>query len=114
MQKVELSTFQSGAVIELFNEEMDKVLSNIADENTAANVERSITVKISIKPDKTRRTAQVKTQVSSTLAKMNPAESLLWFDKDDKGKLSAFEDDPAPSLFDGDEKIKPFPAANER
>ena len=33
MRKVELQTIQNGAVFDLFNEELLKVLSNIEDEN---------------------------------------------------------------------------------
>ena len=72
MRKVELQTIQNGAVFDLFNEELSKVLLNIEDENTVANQERSITIKIAIKPDKTRRTGEVKTQVSATLLTAKP------------------------------------------
>ena len=98
MQKIELQTIQNGAVLDLFSEEFKKVLANIEDENTAANSERSITIKIAIKPDKTRRTGEVKVQVSSTLAKIKPAESFLFFDKDEAGKFSAYAEDLGPEL----------------
>jgi len=98
MNKIELPTFQCGAVIDFFDEELKKILANIEDENTVADKERSITIKIAIKPDKTRRTGSVKMQASSTLAKTRPAESLLFFDRDEAGKFSAYEDDPGPEL----------------
>jgi len=98
VQKIELQTIQNGAVLDLFGEEFKKVLANIEDENTAANQERSVTIKVAIKPDKTRRTGEVKVQVSSSLAKIRPAESFLFFDKDGEGKFSAYEDDPGPEL----------------
>ena len=115
MRKVELSSIQNGAAFDLFNEEFHKVLANIEDENTAANAERSITIKISIKPDKTRRTGEVKMQVSSTLAKVKPAESFLFFDRDKDGEFNAYVDDPGPDLPGISEEniIKPFqPASN--
>ena len=99
MEKVELQTIQNGAVMNLFNEEFRKVLLNIEDENTAPNQERSVTIKIAVKPDKTRRTGEVKVQVSSSLAKVKPAESFLFFDRDGKtGNLAAYVDDPGPEL----------------
>ena len=113
MKKVELQALQNGAVLDLFEEELRKVLANIEDENTAANVERSITIKVSIKPDKTRRTGEVKSQVYSTLAKIKPAESFLFFDKDEEGRFSVYEDDPGPELPGlMDERVKTFPQAS--
>ena len=34
MKEVSLETIQNGAVIDMFNEELQKVMQNIADENT--------------------------------------------------------------------------------
>jgi hypothetical protein len=116
MKKIELSHFQHGVVIDLFDEELKKVLSNIEDENTEAKVERSVTIKIAIKPDKTRRTGEVKVQAYSTLAKVKPAESFVFFDVDDDGRLAAFEDDPGPELpglsETDDPAVKQFPRAS--
>ena len=98
MKKIELQTIQNGAVLDLFDNELSKVIANIEDENTVANQERSITIKIAIKPDKTRRTGEVKVQAFATLAKVKPAESLLFFDRDKAGEFSAYEDDPGPEL----------------
>jgi superfamily I DNA and RNA helicase len=114
MKKIELPNFQHGAVIDLFNEELEKVLVNIRDENTEAKEERSVTIKIAIKPDKTRRTGEVKVQAYATLAKIKPAESFVFFDVDEDGKFAAFEDDPGPELPGINEKepVK-FPRASE-
>jgi len=112
VKKISLDTIQSGAIMDMFDEELRKVLANIEDENTVPNQERSITIKIAIKPDKTRRTGEVKTQVSSTLAKVKPAESFVFFDRDDKGNFTALADDPSPELdFPKSDKVTPFPEA---
>jgi hypothetical protein len=114
LKKFELQNIQNGIVIDLFNEELLKVLANIKDENTAANQERSITIKIAIKPDKTRRTGEVKVHAYSTLAKVKPGESFLFFDRDESGDFSAYMDDPGPELPGIDEKAPvPFPRASE-
>lgn len=60
MKKIELQSIQNGAALDLFNAELKKVLENIEDENTVAGTERSITIRLSIKPDNTRRTAALK------------------------------------------------------
>jgi hypothetical protein len=98
MKKIELSHFQHGVVVDLFDEELKKVLANIEDENTEAKAERSVTIKIAVKPDKTRRTGEVKVQAHSTLAKIKPMESFVFFDVDDDGRLAAIEDEPGPEL----------------
>jgi hypothetical protein len=112
MEKIELEKLHHGVVLELFDEEIKKVLNNIEDENTVAKAERAITIKIAIKPDATRRTGEVKVQVSSTLAKTNPAETVVFFDRDKDGEFSAFEDNPGPELPGINEKdTVPFPRA---
>ena len=112
MHKIDLESFQNGAVTDLFNEEMRKVLANIEDENTVADKERSVTIRIAVRPDKTRRTGHVTVQASSTLAKTRPAESLLFFDRDEAGNFSAYEDDPGPELPDVSvSQIRPFKKA---
>jgi hypothetical protein len=114
MKKINLVDFQHGTVIDLFDEELKKVLSNIEDENTEAKAERSVVIKIAIKPDKTRRTGEVKVQAYSTLAKIKPAESFVFFDVDDDGKFAAFEDEPGQELPGINEKeTVPFPRASE-
>jgi hypothetical protein len=114
MKKIELLHFQSGAVIDLFDEELKKVLANIEDENTEAKAERSVTIKIAIKPDKTRHTGEIKVQAHSSLAKVKPSESFVFFDVDEDGRLAAFEDDPGPELpgIDQGEPVQ-FPRASE-
>jgi hypothetical protein len=98
MEKLELKNIQNGVVAEMFDEELRKVIANIEDENTVPNQERSITIKIAIKPDKTRRTGEVKVHASSALAKIKPTESFVFFDRDEDGEFSAYADDPGPEL----------------
>lgn len=98
MKKVSIDKLQRGAVVEMFDEELKKVLANIDDENTRADYARSITVKFSIKPDKTRRTAETSLEVKSTLAPIKPSESFLFFDHDENGEIQAYEDEPTPDL----------------
>jgi hypothetical protein len=113
VKKIELSNIQNGVVFDLFDEELRKVLANIEDENTVANTERSITLKIAIKPDKTRRGGEIKVQASCTLAKVKPAESLVYFDRDkETGIFAAYGDDPGPELpglMENDPTVKTFP-----
>jgi hypothetical protein len=114
VKKIELSNIQNGVVFDLFDEELRKVIANIEDENTVANSERSVIIKIAVKPDKTRRTGEVKVQASCILAKVKPAESFLFFDRDEAGNFAAYEDDPGPELpgIEEDPAVKKFPRAS--
>lgn len=80
MEKVTLQTLNRGAVIDLFNVEFEKLLANINDENTSPTTSRSITIKIEVKPGKTRRDAESRISVTSRLAPIKPAESTLYLD----------------------------------
>jgi hypothetical protein len=115
MKKLDLRCLNHGVINDLFDEEWRRVLENIEDENTAANRERSVTIKIAVKPDKTRRTREIKVQASSTLAKIKPVESFVFFDVGDDGKFTAFEDEPGPELPGIIDEKKPiqFPRVNE-
>ena len=92
MKQVELATFQRGVVIDMFNEEFNKVLRNIADDNVNPDAVREITIKVSVKPDKTRRTATTKVDVTSKLAPLNSSDGMMFIDIG-AGKACAYEDD---------------------
>ena len=98
MKKIDIGSFKGGIVLGMFEREMKKVLENIADESTDARKERRITITIRIKPDKMRRGATIDVNANSTLAESKPAESILFFDTDRNGHLTAYEDDPGPLL----------------
>ena len=91
MKQVELATFQKGVVIDMFNEEFNKVLRNIADDNVKPDAVREITIKVSIKPDKTRRTAATKVDVTSKLAPVKSSDGMM-FDISPE-QACAYEDD---------------------
>ena len=92
MKQVELATFQKGVVIDMFNEEFNKVLRNIADDNVKPDAVREITIKVSIKPDKTRRTAATKVDVTSKLAPVKPSDGMMFIDISPE-QACAYEDD---------------------
>jgi len=99
MEKVALQTLNGGAVIDLFNAEYEKLLANMNDENTKPEAARSIKIELKVKPEKTRRVATVHISVTSSLAPIKPAETVIFFDTDN-GELAAFEDDPKQQSLD--------------
>ena len=92
-ETISLETLKGGAVIQLFNEELAKVMENIMDPNTEAEAVREVTLKVKIKPDRDRATGSV--QIIPT-AKLAPAVALgtrMFFGKKG-GKYLAWEHDP--------------------
>lgn len=92
MRQVELATLQRGVAIDMFNEEFNKVLRNIADDNVKPDAVREITIKVSIKPDKTRRTAATKVDVTSKLAPVKSSDGMMFIDISPE-QACAYEDD---------------------
>lgn len=111
---VSLESINSGAVTELFDEEFKRLLANIADENTEPNASRSITIKVVVKPQKNRESANTKISVTSALAPIKPNEGLIMFSSDGS-KIQAFESDlRQPELADstGESPFKKKDVAN--
>ncbi len=93
MKEVSLETIQNGAVVDMFNEELQKVMENIADENTKPDAVRSITITVSIKPDKTRRSAATAIECKSRICPVKPSDGFIFLNQTKDGSLEAFEDD---------------------
>ena len=56
---VTLGNLGDGAAIEKFNDELQKVLDNIIDPNTKADMVREIVLKVRLKPDENRNVAAI-------------------------------------------------------
>lgn len=97
-QPVNISTIGGGALEELFQREMEKVVENILDQNMEATTVRKINIEILIKPDAKRNFGQVGISVTSKLAIQNPFGTSLWFGRDG-GTARAVEPPQQKPLF---------------
>jgi hypothetical protein len=70
---ISLDTIGQGAAIEMFQTELDKVLTNIIDPNTKATTVRRITLTVDIKPDEDRSFGLV---AIATTAKLAPVKAV--------------------------------------
>jgi len=116
-EHVTLSTLGNGALLELFEREMLKVMKNIGDENTKPTAKREITLKITFTPYKDRRGAEVSLNAQSKLVTAQSVDGRLFLAMQD-GQLHAFPHDVTQTrLFPGggpssDEKpVKILPLA---
>ena len=66
--KYSLDTFAGGALLEQFNDAMDKIAANIADPNTSFKVKRGLSISFVFVPDESREIVGVETSVVPKLA----------------------------------------------
>jgi len=67
-----LETLGQGAAVELFNEELAKILDNVLDPNTQPTAPRSVTLTFAITPDEDRAFGAGKIDVRTRLAPRKP------------------------------------------
>ena len=80
-----------GAIAEITDYEVERVVANIMDPNTAATAKRKITLTIELTPDDERRTIGVSVTAKSTLAATNPVATALYVTSDGNGELVVAE-----------------------
>ncbi|KFZ32144.1 replication terminator protein [Anoxybacillus flavithermus] len=88
---IDLNNFADGAVAERFNQELQKVLENIADPNTDPKKPRKVTLTVTLKADEKRDLAMVSVTAKSTLVPATPIETKLVMDYDSKGRITGAE-----------------------
>jgi len=110
-----LANFGNGAVNEVFDRELQRVLKDIMDPNTEATAQREVNLKIVIKPDEERDLGVVGVKASSKLAGSRAFISKLAFGRDRSGRVEARECfSGQKTLFDeDDDKIVPIKKEGE-
>lgn len=100
MEGVTLDTIAGGALTELFQAELARILSNITDPNTDTSTKRVMTIQVKFKPNRDRDVADVDLTCSSKLAGIMTVSTQLFMGKH-QGRLIAVESDPRQTnLFD--------------
>jgi hypothetical protein len=92
----------NGAAQQLFDEELAKVIKNIADPNTDATVARKLTLEVTVRPDKTRTLCPYEISVKSKLAPHTSVEGIGYLSAD--GAKIMQKDPNQPGLFNGSEE----------
>lgn len=90
---VTLDSLKAGGVLQLFDEELKKVLENIMDPNTEPEAVREVRLVVKIKPDRDRATAAVAIIPSAKLAPAVALGTRMFFGKK-AGQVLAWEHDP--------------------
>lgn len=68
VNRIELASFASGAVEELFKNDLEKVIDNIADLNTSDKAARKLTIEFKFVPMEGRDLVGVEVKTKTTLA----------------------------------------------
>lgn len=90
-QDTTIDTIAEGAVPEVFQEHLKRVLGNIDDINTPAKAKRQITIEVIFAPDASRTAVEVAVNVKSKLAGTHKAEGTIFITRDAKGALRALD-----------------------
>lgn len=114
---VDLNEFADGALAARFNEELQKVLDNIADPNTLPHKNRTITVQVHIYGDESRDVVNASVVAKSKLLPAKEVQTKLLMGADNNGNIigkelrsgvkgQMFVDDDGDVAIDTGEKIK--------
>lgn len=103
-ERASLEGLAQGAAIERFNDELQRVLNNIVDPNTADGA-REITLKVKIKPNEDRTIADVFVTCSSKVQSAHGVMSRFYIGKE-RGQAVAFEHDPKQLQFELDKNTQ--------
>ncbi len=96
---VSLTNIAGGAVVELFDAELEKVLRNVSDPNTPAEAKRVIQIQVRIAPNAKREVGDVTVAVSSKMPSFQQLETVVYFGRH-QGRHVAQESNPKQLSFD--------------
>jgi hypothetical protein len=88
---IDLTNFADGSVAEKFNQELQKVLENIADPNTDPKKVRKLTLTIKVAGNDKREVLDVQVEAKSALIPAKAIETKLIMDYDNKGRVTGAE-----------------------
>lgn len=111
MNKKSILEMAMGAIAEITDYEVERVVANIMDPNTSPTAKRKITVTLTFSPDDYRQQIGMDAQAKTTLAPIQPVRTSLCITKARDGSLLLAEmmpQVPGQVNMDGDEA--PVPA----
>lgn len=100
-----------GAIAEITDYEVERVVANIMDPNTAAKAKRKITITLTFTPDDYRQQIGMDAQAKTSLVPVQPVRTNLCITKGRDGELLLAEMTPqVPGQVDMDGVESPEPA----
>jgi hypothetical protein len=105
-ERVSITNLLGGGIIEMVDDELQRVADNILDPNTKETAVRTVVLKITIKPDVDRSIAATAIDVQSKLAPVRPQATRI-FVSQQRGKGVLVEHDPKQQRLPGVDVSKP-------
>lgn len=105
IKKVDLTTINNGAAVELFNEEFGKVLRNINDVSVDAEVPREIKLTFKITPTHDRLSAAIVIYSQAKLASVSKHSGSMFLSQK-AGNMEAFVANPNQMNIDFNQPIQ--------
>lgn len=100
-----------GAIAEITDYEVERVVANIMDPNTSATAKRKITITLTFAPDDYRQQIGMDAQAKTSLAPVQPVRTSLCITKAKDGTLLLAEMTPqVPGQVDMEGRESPEPA----
>jgi hypothetical protein len=99
-----LATMDGGAVVEQFDDAIQRVLENIVDPNTKAKAVRTVTLKVKLVPaDEERELLGVQAEVKTSMAPAAPLTGKAWVVHTRNGVVCVEDNPNQRKLFDEEE-----------
>lgn len=92
MNELSIKTLRQGACLERFDRALNELIQNVLDPNTDATAKRSVTLTLSVKPNKDRNMAELTVSVTAKLQPATPLSTGCTLGTNlDTGEVTAFE-----------------------
>ena len=85
-ERINLSNLDGGALAELFEANLPRLLDNVKDPNTKPEALRQVSITLKVKPTKSRREAVITYGVNLKLAAANERSTTVFLAKDEAGE----------------------------
>lgn len=96
---INIGNINDGAVIDMFERELQCALKNINDLSTPATATRSITIKLDLKPHSDRCVIETTVSCSTKLAGVEKHNSKVFMGRTEENGVIAFSEDPRQMGF---------------
>lgn len=92
MNELSIKTLKQGSCLERFDRALGELVQNVLDPNTDATAKRSVTLTLSVKPNKDRNMAELTCAVTAKLQPAAPLSTGCTLGTNlDTGEVTAFE-----------------------
>jgi hypothetical protein len=96
---INIGNINDGAVIDMFDRELQSALKNINDLSTPATATRSITIRLDLKPHSDRCVIETTVSCSTKLAGVEKHNSKVFMGRTEDNSVIAFASDPRQMAF---------------